>query len=131
MDKAYTMLLTLELCSIGIKYQGSESNPFQESTPTMFLFLTSIFCHVVASTADISLQTTMIVFHLSGLVACETLLWILLPHFLHCYIINLFLLLVTSLCFSNCIIDITNLFRSSTTATPSDDAVDPQEADNA
>ncbi|AES70746.1 transmembrane protein, putative [Medicago truncatula] len=117
--KAYTILMSLELSSIGIMYQGSDTNPFQQSSPICFLFLTSVFCHVVATMADMSLPTTMIIFHFSGLVGCETLLWILLPEFWNWYIINLFLLMVTSLCFFNCIHDIAKLFLPThlTTAT--------------
>lgn len=102
MDKAYiyTTVMTLELGSIGLKYQGSHTNPFQQSTQTMLMFLTAMFCHAVASMADLSSQTTMIIFHLSGVVGCETLLWILLTEFWWWYVINLFLLLVTSFCFS-------------------------------
>ncbi|XP_039688388.1 uncharacterized protein [Medicago truncatula] len=85
--KAYTILMSLELGSIGIMYQ-------------------------VATMADMSLPTTMIIFHFSGVIGCETLLWILLPKFWNWYIINLFLLMVISLCFFNCILNIPKLFRS-------------------
>ncbi|KEH34134.1 transmembrane protein, putative [Medicago truncatula] len=81
MPKAYTLLMTLELGSIGIKYQ-----------------------------ADLTLPSTMIIFHFSGIVACETLLWILLPEFWNWYIINIFLLMVTTFCFFNYIHSIVKLF---------------------
>ncbi|KEH34135.1 uncharacterized protein [Medicago truncatula] len=110
MPKAYTLLMTLELGSIGIKYQGLNTNPFQQSPQTLLLFLTSIFCHVVSSTADLTLPSTMIIFHFSGIVACETLLWILLPEFWNWYIINIFLLMVTTFCFFNYIHSIVKLF---------------------
>ncbi|MCH95605.1 hypothetical protein A2U01_0016585 [Trifolium medium] len=48
MHKAYTILMSLELGSIGIKYQ-------------------------VATMADMTLSTTMIIFDFSGVVGCETL----------------------------------------------------------
>ncbi|KAI5408846.1 hypothetical protein KIW84_054610 [Lathyrus oleraceus] len=54
---------------------------------------------VVTTIADLTFPTTMIMFHFTGVVGCETLLWILLPEFWKWYIINLFLLLVTSFCF--------------------------------
>jgi aspartate aminotransferase len=100
-NKAYTILMSLELDWIGIKYQGLNTNPFQQSSPTFFLFLTSLFCHAVATMADYSFSTTRIIFHISGVVGCETLLWILLPQFWNWYIFNIFLLLVTSFCFYN------------------------------
>jgi aspartate aminotransferase len=106
---AYTILMSLELGSIGIMCQGLNTNPFQQSSPAFFLFLTCLFCHVVVTMADFSLPITMIVFHFSGLVGCETLLWILIPVFSKWFIINLFLLLVTSLCFFNFMDYITKL----------------------
>ncbi|WJX37341.1 aspartate transaminase aat1 [Trifolium repens] len=51
---AYTILMSLELGSIGIMYQ-------------------------VTTMADMNLPSTMVIFHFSGVVGCETLLWILLP----------------------------------------------------
>ncbi|CAL5202449.1 unnamed protein product [Lathyrus oleraceus] len=54
--KVYTILMSLELGSIGIKYQ-------------------------VTTVADLNFPTTMIMFHFTGVVGCETLLWILLPEF--------------------------------------------------
>lgn len=110
MPKAYTLLMTLELGSIGINYQGLNTNRFQQSPQTLLLFLTSILCHVVASTADLTLPSTMIIFHFSGLFACETLLWILLPEFWNWYIINIFLLIVTTFCFFNSIHSIVKIF---------------------
>ncbi|KAK2386848.1 hypothetical protein QL285_060690 [Trifolium repens] len=53
--------------------------------------------------ADMNLTTAIVIFHFSGVVGCETLLWIILPVFWKWYIINLFLLLVTSFCFFNTI----------------------------
>jgi aspartate aminotransferase len=109
-QSAYTILMSLELGSIAIMYQApNTNNPFQQSTPICFLFLTSLFCHAFVTMADFSLPITIIVFHFSGLVGCETLLWILLPVFWKWFIINLFILLVTSLCFFNFIDYITKL----------------------
>jgi aspartate aminotransferase len=97
--------MSLELGSIAIMYQApNTNNPFQQSSPTMLLFLTALFCHAVTTMADMKLTSTMVIFHFSGVVGCETLLWILLPQLWNWYIIiNLFLLLVTSFCFFNCI----------------------------
>jgi hypothetical protein len=101
---AYTILMSLELGSIGIMYQGLNTNPFHQSSPICFLFFTALFCHAVTTMADMNLPSTMVIFHFSGVVGCETLLWILLPQLWNWYIIiNLFLLLVTSFCFFNCI----------------------------
>lgn len=121
MHKSYTILMSLELGLIEIKYQGLGShttkNPFQQSSPlSMLIFLTAIFCHALASLApDSSSPTTLIIFHLSGVVGCEVLLWVLLTEFWWWYLINLFLLLVTSLCFSNCVESISRLFRGAQT----------------
>jgi len=113
--KAYFILMSLELASIEIKYQGSNTNNlFQQSSPTFFMFLTALFCHAVATMADMSFLTTMFIFHFSGVVGCEALLWILLLEFWHWYIFNMFLLVVTSLCFLNFMMamdNITKLFR--------------------
>ncbi|AES70744.1 hypothetical protein MtrunA17_Chr3g0103561 [Medicago truncatula] len=128
MHKAYTILMTLELASIGIKYQGLNTNPFQQSSSLMLLFLTALFCHVVATIADMSSPTTMIIFHFSGLVGCETLLWILLPEFWKCCIINLFLLVVTSFCFFNSIHNITTFYLTTHSSATKPPSLEPQEA---
>jgi hypothetical protein len=108
--KAYFILMSLEVGLIGIKYQGLNTNPFQQSSPTVFMCLTSLFCHTVTTMADMNLTTAIVIFHISGIVGCETLLWIILPVFWKWYIINLFLLLVTSFCFFNTICSIVKLF---------------------
>ncbi|AES70743.2 transmembrane protein, putative [Medicago truncatula] len=106
MHKAYTILMTLELGSIGVKYQ-------------------------VATMADMSFLTTMFIFHFSGVIGCETLLWILLPDFWNWYIINLFLLVITSFCFFNCIQNITKLFLTAHSNTPQPPNPEPQDTSQA
>ena len=96
--RAYICLITLELASIAIKYQGPSTNPFQEIHASMLLFLIAIFCHAVALATQISMPTA-ILFHVSGAIACESLLWILVAEFWWCIIINGLLLLVVGLCF--------------------------------
>lgn len=132
MHKAYTILISLELASIGIKCQGSNTNPFQQPSPIFFMFLASLFCHVVAlqlaSTANFSFLTTIIIFHFSGIVGCETLLWILLPDFWNWYIINLSLLAVTSLCYFNCIHNIPKLFLATLSTAAQPPNSEPQES---
>ncbi|RDY08654.1 hypothetical protein CR513_07092, partial [Mucuna pruriens] len=108
-DKVYFVLIALELTCIGIKYGVSVTNPFQQLSATILLFLTAMFSHVLAFTADMSVPTITKTFHVSGVVACETLLWILLSHFLWYSIINLLLLLLASFCFFNYILNITQL----------------------
>jgi len=120
MHKIYTILMSMELASIGIKYQGSN--------PTFPLFLTALFCHAVTTMADFSFPTTMIIFHFFGLVACETLLWILLPQFWNWYIINLFLLLVTSFCFFDCIHNIIKPYLPSLSNVVQPPNLEPQDA---
>ncbi|QCE13897.1 hypothetical protein DEO72_LG11g895 [Vigna unguiculata] len=81
-NKAYTILMGLELTLIGIKYEGSNTNPFQHSTPILLLFLTATCSHLLASTAQTTCPTIFI-FHVSGVVGCEALLWILIsPEFI-------------------------------------------------
>ncbi|RZC29079.1 hypothetical protein D0Y65_000880 [Glycine soja] len=58
-------------CSIQIKYTEAETNPFL-STLAMPLFVASITCHGLACVTDINLQGSLIIFHLSGIVGCET-----------------------------------------------------------
>nr|KYP76215.1 hypothetical protein KK1_020448 [Cajanus cajan] len=128
MHKAYLVLMTLELACIAIKYGGEgvshTTNPFQPSTtqsPTLLLFLTAIFSHVLASIADMTNQATIITFHVSGIIGCETLLWVLLVHFLWYSIINFLFLLLASFyffnhvshllkCFFNCITHLLKCF---------------------
>lgn len=98
--KAYTILMALELTSIGIKYEGSCSNPLQHLSSITLLFITTMFCHVVvAFTAEMTLPTTILVFHVSGIVGYQTLLWIVVAEFSWWYIINVIVLLVASFCF--------------------------------
>ncbi|RDY09239.1 hypothetical protein CR513_06421, partial [Mucuna pruriens] len=110
--KVYIALITLLLASTGIKYGGSDNNPFRQSTPTMSVFLTATFCHFLASSADMNLQATIITFHVSGIVACETLLWILLAQILWYSIVNILVLVVASICFFNYIANIINQLLS-------------------
>jgi len=110
LPKAYFILISLEVGLLAIKYEGLSTNPFQLSSPICFMFFTAVFCHAVATMADMNLPTTMIIFHFSGVVGCETLLWILLLDSWNWYIINLFILVATSFCFFNCIDDIIKLF---------------------
>jgi hypothetical protein len=132
MHKAYTILMSLELGSIGIKYQApNTNNPFQQSSPTMLLFFTALFCHAVATMADMTLPTTMIIFHFSGVVGCETLLWILLPDFWNWHIINLFLLMATSFSFFNYILSIIKLFLPTHSSAAQPPNPEPQEASQA
>ncbi|QCE13893.1 hypothetical protein DEO72_LG11g891 [Vigna unguiculata] len=99
-NKAYVILMAMVLTSIGIKYEGSNINPFQHSTPILLLFLTATCSHLLASTAQTTCPTIFI-FHVSGAVGCEVLLWILIaPQFLWWYIINVLLLLLASFCFN-------------------------------
>ncbi|CAJ1960277.1 unnamed protein product [Sphenostylis stenocarpa] len=100
--KAYAVLMALELASIEIKYGiSSNTNPFQQLSPTTLLFVVAIFCHALAAIADTRFATTLITFHVSGVVGCETLLWVFLDEFLRYYIINALLLLVALFCFFN------------------------------
>ncbi|WVZ19740.1 hypothetical protein V8G54_007062 [Vigna mungo] len=93
-NKGYTILMALELTSIGIKYGGSDINPFQHSTPTVLLFLTAACCHILAST-DQTNWPTIFIFNVFGVVGCEALMWILIaPEFFWWYIIKVPLLLV-------------------------------------
>ncbi|KAG4377244.1 hypothetical protein AAZX31_18G067400 [Glycine max] len=100
-QKAYLFLIGLELTCIGIKYGVSNTNnPFQQSRFLM-LFLTAIFSHVLASTADMTKQIIIITFHMSGITGCETLLWILIHDFMCYFMVNLLLLLLAKFFFFN------------------------------
>jgi len=99
--KAYTILMALLLTSIGIKYEGSNINPFQHSSPTKMIFVTAMCCHVLASTAEMSIPSTLFIFHVSGISGCEALMWILVDEFLLWYVINVVLILEASFCFGN------------------------------
>ncbi|KAL2332892.1 hypothetical protein Fmac_014105 [Flemingia macrophylla] len=101
--KAYFTLMAFELSIIGIKYGNGITNPFQQPpSPTIFLLLTALFSHVLASTGDMMDNNTIITFHVSGIVACQTLFWIILSDHFFCYfIINLLFLLIASFRFFN------------------------------
>ncbi|XP_068495194.1 uncharacterized protein [Phaseolus vulgaris] len=91
-NKAYLALMAFQLSCIGIKYEASNTNPFHQST--LFLLLTAMFSHVLASVADINKPITTITFHFSGILVCQTLLWILIPQLLWFSVINFLLLLL-------------------------------------
>ncbi|RDX72321.1 hypothetical protein CR513_48213, partial [Mucuna pruriens] len=97
----YTILMTLFLTTIGINYEGSNTNPFNHPTPSTMLFLVAASCHFLASTAEMSLLTTIFIFHVSGIVGCQSLMWILVPQLLCRSISNLLLLLLVPFCFNN------------------------------
>ncbi|AES70742.1 transmembrane protein, putative [Medicago truncatula] len=101
--KAYFFLMGLLVTLASTKYEALNTNPFQPLSPTMLLFLTSLCCHAVSSTADMSLSATIYIFHFSGVVGCETLLWIILSQISNWCIVNSFILVVTFLCHTNCI----------------------------
>nr|KYP76250.1 hypothetical protein KK1_020483 [Cajanus cajan] len=126
--KVYFVLMALELTCIGIKYGVSDHNPFQQISPTMLLFILALFSHVLALTADMSMPTNIITFHVSGVVGCEALLWILLAQFLWYYIINLLLLLLASFCFFNYIVHITHLLRRTISNDVQMSNMEPREA---
>ena len=116
--KSYFILMCLLVTLAASKYEALNTNPFQPPKPTMLLFLTSLFCHAVASTADISFPTTKYIFHISGVVGCETLLLIIVSQISNWCIINSSVLVVTLVCHTDCIelvyqlsSDILDLFR--------------------
>jgi len=100
-QKAYIILMALLLSSIGIKYEGSNNNPFQHASPSKMVFVTAACCHVLVSAAEMSLPTTDFIFHLSGIVGCEALMWILVDEFVWWYLTNVLLLLVASFCLND------------------------------
>ncbi|WVY95081.1 hypothetical protein V8G54_034169 [Vigna mungo] len=85
--------MALLLTCIGIKYGVSKTDSFQQ--PPLLVFLIAMFSHILASTANMTEPITIITFHVSGIIACETLLWILSAQFLWCFIINFLLLLLS------------------------------------
>jgi len=101
--KVYFILMGLLVPLAAMKYQGLNTNPFQPPPITMLLFLISLFCHAVAFTADMSFPTTIYIFHISGVVGVDTLLWTILSQFSNWCIINSFVSVVTFVCHTNCI----------------------------
>lgn len=127
--KAYLVLMALELTCIGIKYGVSDNtNPFQHSTPTILLFLTAMISHVLASTADMTHQTTTLTFHVSGVVGCQTLLWIIVAQVMWYYVINLLLLLVASFRFFNYVTQLLSATPSNANDLMSNTELQSQEA---
>ncbi|KAG4377250.1 hypothetical protein GLYMA_18G069400v4 [Glycine max] len=101
----YAFVFTLLLGSVQIKYKEPETNPFL-STPAMPLFVASITCHVLASMAGTNLQAPLIIFHLSGIVGCEVLIWVLLADIFWYSMVNMFASIVAFICFFNHILNI-------------------------
>ncbi|RHN67524.1 hypothetical protein MtrunA17_Chr3g0103611 [Medicago truncatula] len=104
-SETYFILMGMLVALAATKYEAlkTSTNPFQPSSPTLLLFLTSLCCHTVSSTADMSLPATIYIFHISGVVGVDTLLWIILSQFSNWCIINSFVLVVTLVCHTNCI----------------------------
>ncbi|RDX72320.1 hypothetical protein CR513_48212, partial [Mucuna pruriens] len=98
--EGYIIIMGLLLTTIGIKYEGSNTNPFNHPTPSTLIFLTAASCHFLASTAEMRLQITIYIFHVSGIVGCQSLMWIIVPQLLYWSIINLLLLLLAPFCFN-------------------------------
>ncbi|XLT78627.1 hypothetical protein HN873_000380 [Arachis hypogaea] len=96
-NNVYICLITLELGSIAIKYQGLTSNPFQEHIASLLIFLVATFCHVVGLKATNKNLLATIIRHFSGVIACEALLLILVAQLFRCIIINILISLVVLL----------------------------------
>ncbi|KAH1153555.1 hypothetical protein GYH30_049262 [Glycine max] len=79
----YVILFTLLLGSVQIKYTEAVTNPFL-STPTIH-----------------ELARSVIIFHRSGIVGCEVLMWVLLADILWYCMVNMLASLVAFLCFFN------------------------------
>ncbi|WVY93278.1 hypothetical protein V8G54_032366 [Vigna mungo] len=99
MKAAYLGLITFLLGCIGIKYGISNINPFHDST--LSLLVTAVCSHLIASAADMGNPNTIIIFYLSGIVACETLLWILIAQLSWFSLINFLVLLILKFLFSH------------------------------
>ncbi|RZB51021.1 hypothetical protein D0Y65_047747 [Glycine soja] len=96
----YLILITLLLGSVQIKYTEAETN-YLLSTPVMPLLVASITCHVLASQADTNLQAPFIIFHVSGIVGCEVLIWVILTDILWYCMVNMLASIVAFICFFN------------------------------
>ena len=99
----YFTLMGLLVALVAMKYQALDINPFQPLCPTMLLFLISLCNHAVAFTTDMSFPTTIYIFHISGVVGCETLLWMIVSQISYWCIINSSVLVFTLACHANCI----------------------------
>ncbi|KAK7333285.1 hypothetical protein VNO80_30050 [Phaseolus coccineus] len=95
---AYLALITFQLTCIGIKYGVSNRDPFHQLT-LLLLLLIATFSHVLASVADMTKPITVITFHFSGILGCETLMWILIAQLLWFTVVNILLLLLVKLLF--------------------------------
>ncbi|XP_022642789.1 uncharacterized protein LOC111242668 [Vigna radiata var. radiata] len=99
MKAAYLGLIIFLLGCIGIKYEISNTNPFHDST--LSLLVTAVISHLIATAADMAHPNTIIIFYLSGIVACETLLWILIAQLSWFSLVNFFVLLILKILFSH------------------------------
>ncbi|QCD78072.1 hypothetical protein DEO72_LG1g1701 [Vigna unguiculata] len=97
MKVAYRSLITFLLTCIAIKYGVSKINPLQG--PTLSLLVTAVSSHVIASATDMDKPNTIITFYLSGTVACETLLWILIDQLSLFCLINFLLIVIVEFLF--------------------------------
>ncbi|WVY92522.1 hypothetical protein V8G54_031610 [Vigna mungo] len=107
MKVAYLGLITFLLSCIGIKYGISNTNPFHDST--LSLLVTAVCSHLIASAADMDNPNAILIFYLSGIVSCETLLWILIAQLSWFSLINFLVLLIVNFLFSHLL---TRLFLS-------------------
>ena len=92
-NPVYVVLITLELTLTAIKSQGLSPNPFQERSPSTLVFLIALGFHFIALKARDSSQAVFFL-HASGVIACETLLWIIVDELLRYVIINFVFLLL-------------------------------------
>lgn len=86
----YAYLTGLLLTLTGIKYQGSNNDPFSDHPTLMMFFLVSIFVYFISlimsfrrsdhHMSDHSSKLIIGVSHLSGGIACELLLLVLVSH---------------------------------------------------
>ncbi|QHO18642.1 hypothetical protein HN51_061412 [Arachis hypogaea] len=76
------------------------NNLFQEHKPAFFIYLVAQICHEIAKKTPRPNTLTTILFHGSGVIAFEALLWLIVAgQFLGFFIINVPISLLTLLCY--------------------------------
>ncbi|QHO18647.1 hypothetical protein HN51_061416 [Arachis hypogaea] len=76
------------------------NNLLQEHKPAFFIYLVAQICHKIAKEAPRPNTLITILFHGSGVIAFEALLWLIVAgQFLGFFIINVLISLVTLLCY--------------------------------
>ena len=112
-DSVYDRLIRLVNDAIMMMYGGITPNPVEEQRAAMLIYLVARICNEIAKTAPRPSWLTAILFHGSGVIAVEALLWVMVGQLSGFIISNVPILLVALFCCCKDICELLNVpFRS-------------------